>query len=74
MRIEPFITIIQLVAHWITDARLKLKLKKNWMGTATNRRKYNVGLLKHPQTRTEYKLNLANKFQVLPEQYEEELI
>ena len=46
-------------------ARLKLKLKKNWMGTATNRRKYNVVLLKDPQTRAEYKLNLAIKFQVL---------
>ena len=50
----------------------RLKLKQNWMGTATNRRKYNVVLLKDSQTRTEYKLNLANKFQVLQEQYEEE--
>jgi len=42
------------------------------MGTATNRRKYNVVLLKDPQTRAEYKLNLANICQVLQEQYEEE--
>ena len=58
--------------HHLLIARLKLKLKKNWMRTATNRRKYNVVLLKDPQTRAEYKLNLANKFQVLQKQYEEE--
>ncbi|KAK2151468.1 hypothetical protein LSH36_362g02018 [Paralvinella palmiformis] len=58
--------------HHLLVARLKLKLKKNWMRTATNRRKYNVSLLKDPQTRAEYKLNLANKFQVLQKQYEEE--
>ena len=53
-------------------ARLKLKPKRNWMETATNRRKHSVGLLKDPQTRAAYKLNLANKFQVLQEQYEKE--
>ena len=53
-------------------ARLKLKLKKNWMRTTTNRRKYNVVLPKVTQTRAEYKLNLANKFQVSQKQYEEE--
>ena len=58
--------------HHLLIARLKLKLKKNWMRTTTNRRKYNVFLLKDPQTRAEYKLNLANKFQVLQKQYEEE--
>lgn len=42
-------------------ARLKLKLKKRL--TATDRRKYNVGLLKDPQTRQKSQLNLANKFQ-----------
>ena len=35
------------------------------------RRKYNFGLLKDLQTRAEYKLNIANKFQELQEQYEE---
>jgi len=56
--------------HHLVIAILKLKLKKNWMGTATNRRTYNVVLLKDPHTRSEYKLNLANK--VLQKQYEEE--
>jgi len=43
------------------------------MGTATNRRKYNVGLLKDPQTREEgYKLNLANTLHELLEQDEAE--
>ena len=37
-----------------------------------NRRKYNVGLLKDPRTREGYKLNLANKSQVLQERHEEE--
>ena len=58
--------------HHLLIAKLKRKLKKNWMRTATNRRKYNVSPLKDPQTREEYKLNLANQFQVLQEQYEEE--
>ena len=58
--------------HHLLVARLKLKLKKNWLETATKRRKYNVGLLKDPQTREEYKLNLANKFQVLQELHDEE--
>ena len=58
--------------HHLLIARLKLKPKRNWMETATNRRKHSVGLLKDPQTRAEYKLNLANKFQVLQEQYEGE--
>ena len=37
--------------HHLLIARLKLKQKKNWMGTASNRRKYNVVLLKDLQTR-----------------------
>ena len=37
----------------------RLKLKKPWMVTVTNRPKYNVGLLIDPQTREEYKLNLT---------------
>jgi len=48
--------------HHLLIARLKLKLKKNWMGTATNRRKYNTGLLKAPQTREENSLTLLINF------------
>ena len=40
-------------------ARLKLKLQTKWMVTATNRRTYNVGLLRDTQKRKEYKLNFA---------------
>jgi len=58
--------------HHMLIVGFKLELKKNWKGTATNRQKYNVGLLKNPQARAEYKLNLRNKFQVLQEYYEEE--
>ena len=58
--------------HHVLIARLKLKLKKNWMGTATNRQKYNFGLLKDQQTIEKYKLNLADKFQLLQVLHEEE--
>jgi len=42
------------------------------MVTATNKLMYNVGLVKDPQMREEYKLNLANKCLVLQERHEKE--
>jgi len=47
--------------YYLLIVRLKLKLKKTWMGIATNQRKFNVNILKDPHTRAKYKLNLANK-------------
>ena len=58
--------------HHLLIATLKLKLKKNWMEIATNRQKYNIVLLKDPQTKAEYKLNLINKFKLSQKQHEEE--
>ena len=48
--------------YYLLIVRLKLKLKKTWMGIATNQRKFNVNILKDPQTRAKYKMNLANNF------------
>nr|KAG5689204.1 hypothetical protein BaRGS_014860 [Batillaria attramentaria] len=57
--------------HHLLVARLKMKLKKNWMESAARRQKYNVSLLKDTQTREKYSLTLRNKFQVLQELHEE---
>jgi len=35
--------------HHLMFARLKIKLQKNWMMTATNKRTYNIDLVKDPQ-------------------------
>ena len=53
--------------HHLLLAKLKLKLKKNWMGEQTERRKYNVSVLKDPKTKEEFNLSLINKFKVLQE-------
>ena len=48
----------------------KKKIKMKVIGNIN--KQTNVSLLKDMQTREKYKLNLANKFQVLQEQHEEE--
>jgi hypothetical protein len=58
--------------HHLVVARLKLKLKKNWMGTKEKRTKYNISLLKDAKTKEEYRLTLNNKYQVLQELFEDE--
>ena len=58
--------------HHLIVARLKLKLKKNYMEATTKRQKYNVGLLKDAKTCSDFKLTLSNKFEVLQEILDEE--
>ncbi|KAK3759649.1 hypothetical protein RRG08_062181 [Elysia crispata] len=60
--------------HHLLVARLKLKLKKNYVGEIGNRKRYNLRLLKENTHREEFKLTLSNKFQVLQELLEEESI
>ncbi|XP_076439127.1 uncharacterized protein LOC143278001 [Babylonia areolata] len=57
--------------HHLLVARLKLKLKKNWMEATTKRQKYNISLLKDTKINEEFKLSLT-KYQVLQELLEEE--
>ena len=59
--------------HHLVVARLKLKLKKNQMlDRPVRRAKYNISLLKDPNTREKFSLVLKNKFQALQELHEEE--
>ena len=60
--------------HHLLVARLKLKLKKNYVGEIGNRKRYNLSLRKENTHREEFKLTLSNKFQVLQELLEEESI
>jgi hypothetical protein len=55
-------------------ARLKLKLKKNWTGGASQRQRYNTITLKDNKKKEEFKVTLTNKFQVIEELLEEETI
>ena len=57
--------------HHLVVARLKLKLKRNWM-EATKREKYNVNLLKDPDTQGKFSLTLTNMYKVLKDQFLEE--
>ena len=60
--------------HHLLAARLKLKLKKNWMETTTTKRqKYNVSLLKDKKTREEFRVSLTNKYLMLQELPAEEV-
>jgi len=45
-------------------AKLKLKLKRNWKETSTNRIRYTVSLTRDTQTQENYKLNLSNRFNI----------
>uniref|UniRef100_A0A452GGJ1 Endonuclease/exonuclease/phosphatase domain-containing protein n=1 Tax=Gopherus agassizii TaxID=38772 RepID=A0A452GGJ1_9SAUR len=58
--------------HHLVVARLKLKLKKNWIDASDRRVKYNVSLLKDHKTKEDFGLTLKNKFSVLQDQSEEE--
>ena len=58
--------------HHLLVARVKLKLKRNWAVELNQRKKFNTILLRDPTKRQEFKLALANKFQVLQEIIDEE--
>ena len=58
--------------HHLLLAKLKLKLKKNWMKEHKKRHKYNVSVLKDPKTKEDFNLSLINRFQVLQEVLEQE--
>uniref|UniRef100_A0A8C3IT77 Endonuclease/exonuclease/phosphatase domain-containing protein n=1 Tax=Chrysemys picta bellii TaxID=8478 RepID=A0A8C3IT77_CHRPI len=58
--------------HHLVVARLKLKLKKNWIDTSDRRAKYNVSLLKDHKIKEDFGLTLKNKFSVLQDRSEEE--
>uniref|UniRef100_A0A8C4XXD4 Endonuclease/exonuclease/phosphatase domain-containing protein n=1 Tax=Gopherus evgoodei TaxID=1825980 RepID=A0A8C4XXD4_9SAUR len=58
--------------HHLVVARLKLKLKKNWIDTSDRRVKYNVSLLKDHKTKEDFGPRLKNKFSVLQDRSEEE--
>ena len=58
--------------HHLLVARFKLKLQKNWSGETNQRQRFNTSLLRDSTKLKEFKLTLANKFQVLQELMEEE--
>lgn len=60
--------------HHLLVARIKLKLKRNWTGETSNRQRYNTIPLKETAGIEVFKITLANKYQVLQEQREEETI
>ncbi|XP_076452167.1 uncharacterized protein LOC143287768 [Babylonia areolata] len=57
--------------HHLLVARLKLKLKKNWIEATTKRQKFSITLLKDSKAREEFRASLT-KHQVLQELLEEE--
>ena len=58
--------------HHPLIAKLKLKLKKIWKEILTNRKRYNVSLTMDVVTQEYYKINLINRFNVLPDLQEED--
>ena len=58
--------------HHLLVARIKLKLRKNWTGETNQRQRFNTTLLRDSSKMKEFKLTLANKFQVLDELLDEE--
>lgn len=60
--------------HHLLVARIELKLKRNWTGETNNRQRYNTLPLNEIVGLEEFKITLANKFQVLQEQREEDTI
>ena len=58
--------------HHLLTAQLKLKLKKNWMESASKRQRYDVRRMRDTEIRDTFRLTLSNKFQVLQELMEEE--
>lgn len=58
--------------HHLLTARLKLKLRKNWMESANKRKQYDVRLMRDTVIRDTFRITLSNKFQVLQEMLEEE--
>lgn len=53
-------------------ARVKLKLRGNWTGNSNRRQRFNTALLRDSTKVEEFKMTLANKFQVLQEQMEDD--
>ena len=60
--------------HHLLVARLKLKLRRNWIGKTNQRFGYNTFLLNDTNKREEFSITLSNKFQALQELMEEETI
>ena len=58
--------------HYLLTAKLKLKLKRNWKETSTNRIRYTVSLTRDTQTQENYKLNLSNRFNILQDLQEKD--
>lgn len=58
--------------HHLLVAQLKMKLKRNWTGTNSQRQRYNTPTLKMEEKKKEFKITLSNKFQVLQELIEDE--
>jgi hypothetical protein len=58
--------------HHLLVARVKLKLKKNWVGAIMQHKKFHTALLTDLNQLHEFKLSITNKFQVLQEILDEE--
>jgi len=58
--------------HHMVLATLKLRLKRGNPPSITTRTRYNVDLLRDKETADKFKINLANRYQVLPQLYDDE--
>ena len=60
--------------HHMVLATLKLRLKRHKSPTTATRTRYNVDLLSDKETADKFKINLANRYQVLQQLYDDENI
>ena len=58
--------------HHLVIANLKLKLKRNWAGTAQQRNRYDVGCLKDVRKLDEFRVTVKNRYQILQDLMEED--
>ena len=59
--------------HHLVVAKLKLKLKRNWMGPKEMKTRYNISLLRDVNTKDAHRHTLKNKYQVLEKLLEDEV-
>lgn len=58
--------------HHLVTARLKLKLRRNWIPAYVTQHRYNTAFLRDSSKLEEFRITLSNKYQVLQELLEED--
>jgi hypothetical protein len=58
--------------HHLVTAKIKLKLKENWNEKERRKSRFNVNFLRDEKTHRDFRLTLANKFQILQELLDDE--